>query len=99
MGREPPVASEARESRRIAEILLPAKAIEAVPARPAEPRHSDTFADSEVAGLPAALDHSSDDLVTGNDRQGPVDVAVRDMQVGSANTAGDHFQQQLMARL
>jgi len=96
MGREPPVAGEAGEGRRIAEIFLPSQAKEAVSARPSEPRNSDTIADSEVAGLAAALDHSSDNLVAGNDRQRPVNVAVRDVQIGPANPAGGHLQQQFV---
>jgi hypothetical protein len=96
MGRETPVAGEAGERRRIAEILLPAQAKEAVSARPSEPRHPDTIADSEVAGLAAALDHSSDNLVAGNNRQRPVNVAVRDMQIGPANPTGGYFQQQFV---
>ena len=59
----------AGEAGAVAQILLPAAAILAHPAGPAEPRHPDPVADRESIGRFALLDDGADDLVPGDQRQ------------------------------
>ena len=70
----------------VAEVLPPGRAVAAPAARPAEPRHAE----------PAAVVGLAHDLVAGHERQ-PVrrQLAVDDVQVGSAHAAGMHAQEQL----
>ena len=76
----------AREARRLAEVLAAGEAVAARPVGPAEPGHAE----------PAPVLVAADDLVPGNERELRVrQLAVDDVEVGAADTAGRHAQQDL----
>jgi len=53
----------------------------------AKPRHADAVAHREVFDSAAQRVDPADDLMTGDDRQQAVDVAICDVQVGPAHAA------------
>jgi len=60
----------------------------------AEPRHADPIPDREPIHACAQTHHAAHNLMPRYDRQRPVNIAVDDMQIGSAHTAGQHLKQQ-----
>ena len=77
----------AGEARAGAEVLAAAAAVRALAARPSEPRDADT---------PAVRLDAGDDLVAEDARRmRDVDLAVEEVQVGAADAAGEHPQQEL----
>src|SRR5690606_11895164 len=91
----------AREAGRLAKVLAAAQAIPAMAACPAKPRDADTVTLFEFLNALSELRDIADDLVTRDDRQlGIGKIAVYDMQIGAADTAGrDAYQHLTWARL
>jgi hypothetical protein len=75
------------EARALTQVLEPSPAVRTLPARPAQPGHAH----------PAAAVHArADDLMAEDQRQVPgPDVAVAQVQVGPADAAGVHADQDL----
>ena len=91
--REAAVEVVAGEAGPVAEVLLPALAVRADTARPAEPGDADSGTRREASG---ALEHLADDLVTGHEWQLRMrELAVEDVQVGTADAAREHPQERL----
>jgi hypothetical protein len=73
---------------------VPAAAIVANAAGPAEPRHADPIADLEAIDLGASFDHDANDLVAGHQWQLWVgQFPVEDMEIGAAHCAGPYRDQ------
>src|SRR5215211_281957 len=88
------VAVIARELGARAEILAAGEAVLALAARPAQPGHADPVAYREALRPVPRRQHAADDLMTGHERQlRSVELAVDDVQVGAADTAGVHVEQ------
>ncbi len=87
-----------REARRVAEVLGARQTEAALAARPAEPRHPDSRPDlGDTPGT--TLEHLPHDLVTGDEWQvRPRQLAVHDVEIGAADTASAHAEQQLTGR-
>jgi hypothetical protein len=80
------VEVEAGEARAVAEILAARATEQALAARPAELRHAE----------PAAVVRLAHDLVARNERQlRTIELAVHDVQVGTADSAGPNAQQEV----
>ena len=80
----------------VAQVLSTGDAVSADPARRTEPRHADACAPSEPS---AAVDNLADDLVSEDERQLRVlELAVEDMEVGTAHAAGAHAKENLSGR-
>ena len=87
----------AGEAGAIAQILVPAAAIAAFAAGPAEPRHADPVAGCEGVGAGAGRDHGADNFVARHQGQlGVGQFAVEHMKIGAAYRAGVHLDQHLM---
>jgi hypothetical protein len=82
----------------VAEIFLPARAVEAGAVGAAEPRNADSVAYSQIVRVRAKRDDAADHLVPGNDRKRPMNIAVDDVQVGPADSARRDFDQQVRSR-
>src|SRR5207302_1093881 len=78
-------------------ILHFMRAIEASPVGATEPRDTDAVADREPFDVPRKRPDTANDLVTRNDRQRPMDVAVDDVQVGPAHAACGNLDQHIVA--
>ena len=86
----------ASEAGLLAQVLPPPQAALADAARTREPRHPDAIADGEALHLGADGLHATDDLVTRHEGKFRLDqFAVDDMQVGAADAASEHAQQEL----
>src|SRR6266851_6309671 len=87
----------AGEPGAVAQILMSLAAILADAAGPTEPGHPDPVADRETVDRFPLPDDASDDLVPGHQRQFRVGkLAVDDMQIGPADGAGPHRDQDLL---
>ena len=87
------VAVVAGEARPVAEVLASARAVAAVAVRPAEPRNADAVAAREALAVARG---TRDDLMAEHERQLRLgQLAVGDVQVGSADAAGCDLEQQL----
>ena len=79
----------AREARPITEVLEPGRAVRAFAAGPAEPWDADTVAGCDRLDRRSGLDHFTDDLVSGDERQLRLgELPVDDVEVGAAHAAG-----------
>jgi hypothetical protein len=88
----------AGEARIVAEILLARAAIGASAVGPAEPGHTDAVADCQLRHALAERFDAADDLMPEHERQlGLVELAVENVQVGTAYAAGRHLDQDLPA--
>ena len=86
----------AGEARRVAEVFASARAIRAHTTGVAEPRHADAHADAKRCHAGAQRRHDTDNLVAGYQRQlGIGQLAIDDVQIGAADTAGLHLDQDL----
>jgi len=87
---------ESRESRLVAEILVPASAVAARPAGPAEPGNTNALSDFEIRHPRADRFDGPNDLVARHDwKRRVVELIIDEMQVGSAYTACAHRDPQL----
>ena len=89
----------AGESRAVAQILAPGRAVPARAARPAEPGDADAFPDADRLHPGSGLDHLTDDLVARDQRQLRMgQLAVDHVQVGAAQAARADLDQHLSTR-
>uniref|UniRef100_A0A0U1PBP6 Uncharacterized protein n=1 Tax=Mizugakiibacter sediminis TaxID=1475481 RepID=A0A0U1PBP6_9GAMM len=87
----------AGEARLLAQVLAAAAAVGANAAGPAQPRHADALAFAEALDARAARHHRADDLVAGDQlRLRLRQLAVDHVQIGAADRAGVHADQQLL---
>ena len=85
----------AREARAVAEILTAGRAVGAFATRPAQPWNADAIAGSKPR-VTGRLDYGSNNLVAEDQRQlRPSQLAVEDVQIGTADRARVHAHQQL----
>ena len=90
------VEMAAGEARVVAEILLAGMAEAAAAAGAAEPGNADPLADGEAMGAVAHPRHLADDLVPRDHRMAAHrQLAVDEVEVGAADAAGEHPQEQL----
>ena len=91
--RKAPIAGEAGKERCIAEVFasLPAKATD--PAAMGEPGDAHSLPDLQRSHGVSATDYAPDNLVSGYDRQLPVNIAIDDVQVCAADAAGRDFNE------
>jgi hypothetical protein len=81
----------------VAEVLALTLAIAAAPAATAEPRHADPVADGELLDALPMCENTSDDLVSGNERElRLLEFAIDDVQVGATDAAREHIEQQVV---
>ena len=82
----------------IAQVLTSGETVAANTARVAQPGHSHPVADGKALHARAQLGHGADNFVPGDERQfGLRELAVNDVQIGTADTAGVDAEQQLTA--
>ena len=85
-----------REARVVAEVLAAGSAVTAVAVGPPEPGDADAVALREALGPLAGLLHRPDDLVTEDERELRIgQLPVDDVQVGAADAAGVHGDEDL----
>ena len=94
--RVPAVAVVPRELRRTAEVLASGTAVATLTARPPQPWHADTLAHSQSYNPGAERRHANDHLMSRNECNfGLRALAIHDVQIGSAESAGVHSEEQL----
>lgn len=91
------VTREACEYWVITQIFAVVRTVKASSVCSAEPRHPDAVPDIEPFSVRAKRHHSSDNFVSGNDRQLPMNLAVDNVEIGSTNTARRNLDKQVGA--
>ena len=97
--RIPTIAGVAGEQWPVTQILPAGATIGADPAGVAEPRNADPLADRESGDPLPHCRNAPHDLVAGHDRKPRVrQLAIHDMQIGPAHTAGGDLDQNFAGR-
>ena len=91
------IDAAAREAGALAQVLLAKLAVTAGPAGLGEPGDADPVTGAKGRDRAAGVDHAPDDFVPGRHRvDGLRQLAVDEMQVGAADAAGAHLDENLV---
>src|SRR5690242_2436392 len=86
-----------RERRAVTQILESLLTVFTHPAGPTQPRHPGTISDPEPGDARSYLDDPADDLMSGRDRVHRLrQLAIQQMQIRPAYTAGQHLEPHLV---